>query len=264
MRVRSLYSGSSGNAYLLQTERATILIDAGGSRRRLVQALAACGVRPTDILAVLVTHEHSDHVGALRLFQRECSAPIVADSLTLHATGLTDGPTRVLPTGGTIEFGDLVVTSFATPHDAISPAGYVVRADGCTVALATDLGHTPPALVERLRGADLLILEANHDVELLRAGRYPAQLKARILGPRGHLSNDQCAATALAVLSGRPQHLWLAHLSADNNRPTLARAVVSEALRQAGAEAVGVEVLDRYRPGPLFESAIEVWQRRLL
>jgi phosphoribosyl 1,2-cyclic phosphodiesterase len=264
LRVRSLYSGSSGNAYLLQTERATILIDAGGSRRRLVQALAACGVRPTDIAAILVTHEHSDHVGALRLLQRECPAQIVANAATLDAAGLANGAVTELSTGATVEIADFAVTSFATPHDATASAGYVVRADGCTVALATDLGHAPPAVVERLRGADLLILEANHDVELLHSGRYPQHLKARILGPRGHLSNDQCAATALAVLSGRPQHLWLAHLSADNNRPALARATVAEALRQAGAEAVGVEVLDRYHPGPLFESAVEAWQRRLL
>lgn len=263
MRVRSLYSGSSGNAYLLQTERAAILIDAGGSRKRLVTALAACGVRPADICAVLVTHEHTDHVGALRLFQRDCPAPLVADALTLAATGLADGPTRVLPTGATIEIADLVVTSFATPHDAISPAGYVVRADGCAVALATDLGYAPPEVVARLRGADLVILESNHDVDLLKASRYPYNLKARILGPRGHLSNDQCAATALAAHAGEPQRVWLAHLSTENNRPAVARTAVAEALRAAGVEAVGVEVLDRYRPGPLFESAVESWQRRL-
>ena len=263
MRVRSLYSGSSGNAYLVQTERAAILIDAGGSRRRLVQALAACGVRPTDLAGILVTHEHSDHVGALKLFRRDCPAPVVANTLTLQAAELADGPVRELPTGATIEIADLVVTSFATPHDAIAPAGYIVRADGCTVALATDLGHAPPEVVTRLRDADLLILEANHDVGLLKASRYPQSLKARILGPRGHLSNEQCAAVALAVLSGRPRRLWLAHLSAENNRPIVAKSALDAALREAGAEAVTVEVLDRYKPGPLFESDVSAWQRRL-
>jgi phosphoribosyl 1,2-cyclic phosphodiesterase len=263
LRVRSLYSGSSGNSYLVQTDHATLLVDAGGTRKRLVDRLRECGVTPADLTAILVTHEHSDHVGAIAMLRKVCPAPVVANAATLQAAGLAAGPCVDLDIGATRDFSGIVVTSFATPHDAAASAGYLLRADDCTVAIATDLGHVPAGVAQLLRGADLLVLEANHDAELLRVGPYPLHLKRRILGPRGHLSNDQSAALAVDALSGRPQRLWLAHLSAENNRPTLAKAAVEASLLAAGADAVNVEVLDRHHVGPLFESGREVWQRRL-
>ncbi len=122
------------------------------------------------------------------------------------------------------------------------------------MVVATDLGHVSPTVLERLRGADLIVLESNHDVEMLRRGPYPEFLKSRILGPTGHLSNDQAAEAALEAVTGRTQWLWLAHLSARNNRPGVARRSVESRLAAARIQTVRVQVLDRYRPGPLFET----------
>jgi phosphoribosyl 1,2-cyclic phosphodiesterase len=250
VRIRSLASGSSGNALVVQVGRRAVLVDAGGALRRLAAGLREMGVAPGALAAIFVTHEHADHIAQAEALAREYDAPVVANAATLLAAGFAPAVGQVLGTGATLDLRGLEVTSFAVPHDGVEPAGYVLRADGWTVAVATDLGSAPPAVLDRLRTADVVVLESNHDVELLRAGPYPAFLKARILGPTGHLSNEQAADAALAAVSGRSQWLWLAHLSAQNNRPSIARGAVVAKLRDAGVQTVNVSVLDRHRPGP--------------
>lgn len=254
MRVRSIASGSSGNALLVQVGRTAVLVDAGRPLGRLEEALRELDVAPGQLAGIFLTHEHADHVASADALARRYDAPIVANARTLLAAGLPGSASQVLATGETLAVRGIEVSSFAVPHDGAEPVGYVLRAEGWTVAIATDLGSAPPAVVAQLRAADLLVLEANHDVEMLVAGPYPAFLKARILGPLGHLSNDQAAEAALEVVSGRSQWLWLAHLSAKNNRPALARRAVEARLRAAGVRTVAVNVLDRYRPGPLLET----------
>ncbi len=254
MRVRSLASGSSGNALLVQVGRCAVLVDAGRPLGRLEAALRELDVSPGQLGAIFLTHEHSDHVASAEALGRAYGAPVVANAPTLLAAGVAGGASQVLATGQTFHIHGIEVTSFAVSHDGAEPVGYILRAEGWTVAVATDLGCAPPSVVAQLRGADVVVLEANHDVEMLANGPYPPFLKARILGPSGHLSNDQAAETALEVVSGRSQWLWLAHLSAKNNRPALARLAVEGRLRSAGVRTVRVDVLDRYRPGPLLET----------
>lgn len=264
MRVRSLASGSSGNALLVQAGRHAVLVDAGGPLRRLEARLRELEIGPGQLAAILLTHEHADHAASAEALARAYGAPIVANAPTLAAAGLTPSACQVLATGRTLDLREIEVTPFAVPHDGAEPVGYVLRAEGWTVAIATDLGCVTPTVVAQLRLADLVVLEANHDVGMLRDGSYPEPLKARILSSVGHLSNDQAADAALRVVSGRSQWLWLAHLSAKNNRPALARQAVEERLGAMGVRTVRVEVLDRHRPGPLLETDRQSRQWQLL
>ena len=269
MRVRSFRSGSSGNALLIQSGGRAILVDAGGSIRRLTSYLLEAGVHPGQLAAILLTHEHSDHIAAAAAVAKSFDAPVIANAATLAAARLGGSSSQVLPTGQTIDFGEtpaapaIAVTSFGISHDCAEPVGYVVRSGGWSVAIATDLGFASVSVVEAMRGADLLVLEANHDIDLLRQGPYPAHLKRRILSERGHLSNEQAAEVAIAALGGRPQRFWLAHLSTENNHPTLARQAVARALAGARADESEVEVLDRLRPGPVFDTSLLASQPRL-
>jgi phosphoribosyl 1,2-cyclic phosphodiesterase len=264
LRVRSLASGSSGNSLVVQVGRRAVLFDAGGPQRRLAAGLDELGVAPGQLAAIFLTHEHTDHVASAAALSRLYDAPIVANAATLLAAGFTADRGQVLATGRTLDLRDLEVTSFGVAHDSAEPVGYVARGEGWTVAVATDLGHVSPAVLEQVRGADLLVLESNHDVEMLRHGPYPSFLKTRILGPTGHLSNEQAAEAALEAVSGRTQWLWLAHLSAQNNRPVVARRAVESRLAAAKIQTVQVHVLDRYRPGPLFETPHHSRQWQLL
>jgi phosphoribosyl 1,2-cyclic phosphodiesterase len=254
LRIRSLCSGSSGNSLVVQVGRRAILFDAGGPQRRITAGLDELGVSPGRLAAIFLTHEHADHAASAPALSRLYDAPVVANAPTLLAAGLTGDRGQVLDTGRTLDLRDVEVTSFAVAHDGAETVGYVARAEGWTVAVATDLGHVSGPVLAQLRGADLIVLESNHDVEMLRRGPYPEFLKTRILGPTGHLSNEQAADAALEAASGRTQWLWLAHLSAQNNRPSVARRVVESRLDAAKVQTVRVQVLDRYRPGPLFET----------
>lgn len=262
--MQSLLSGSAGNCLVVQVGGTAVLVDAGGSRARLADGLRDLDVAPGGLAAILITHEHGDHVAAAGAIARAYEAPIVGNAATLAAARLSGQLTRVLGTGHSLTLGEVEVTSFAVPHDGAEPVGYVLRAEGWTVAVATDLGHAPAEVISHLQAADLIVLEANHDVEMLEHGPYPAFLKARIRGPVGHLSNEQTAETMLELVSGRSQWLWLAHLSAKNNRPRLARQAVEARLLGAGVRTVRVEVLDRYGPGPLLETGRAPRQRRLV
>lgn len=254
MRVRSLGSGSSGNCLVVQSGRRAVLFDAGVPQRRIAAGLDELGVAPGQLAAIFLTHEHSDHLASALALGRQYDAPVVANAPTLLAAGLPTERCQVLDTGRTIDLRDVEVTSFGVSHDGAEPVGYVARAEGWTMVVATDLGHVSPTVLECLRGADLIVLESNHDVEMLRRGPYPEFLKSRILGPTGHLSNEQATEAALEAVTGQTQWLWLAHLSARNNRPGVARHSVESRLAAARIQTVRVQVLDRYRPGPLFET----------
>ncbi len=254
MRVIALGSGSSGNATLIKAGGECILIDAGIPTRMLERTLTEVGVRPREIAAIFLTHEHSDHVAAAGVLARRYGLTIVANDKTLQSAAIGKVKAEIMPTGGSVSVGSLRIDSFQLPHDGRDPVGYCVEHEGRRVCLATDLGHVPLALREHIRAADLVILEANHDQTRLLNGPYPPSLKARVMSQHGHLSNRQAADCIVASVSNRPQWLWLAHLSDVNNSPGVALRTVSQTLSLAGIQSVRTAVALRDRRSLVWDS----------
>jgi len=264
LRVCSLASGSSGNAYLVRTGQATVLLEAGLPANKLRKYLEAGGVAVENLTAILVSHEHRDHCQSAAELSLEFGIPVYSSLEALRASGL-DGCAYscLLERGCPVRFGDIEITSFAVPHDAAAPVGFRVRADDRTIILATDLGETDGEVGEAVAEADLIILEANHDVRMLHEGNYPYHLRRRISGPRGHLSNDQAGALLAAKLPHDRVDVWLAHLSRQNNTPAVAMTTVRRALRRAGLSGVHVAVAGRDRPSLTWNGALRPRQLSL-
>ncbi len=232
MRFASLGSGSEGNALLVQAGQTTIMVDCGFGLRETVDRCARLGVDAASIDAIVVTHEHSDHVGGVPRFARRFEIPVWLTFGTLAATeSRWDGCTlRGFDSHDAFVVDDLEVQPFPVPHDAREPAQMVISDGDRRLGVLTDVGETTPFIETSLSGCDALFLEANHCEDLLFQSRYPARLKARIAGRYGHLSN-KAAATLLAAVAGpQLQHVVAAHLSRENNRADLARAAFSAAL----------------------------------
>lgn len=247
MRFCSLGSGSSGNATLIEAgdgaHTTRVLVDCGFSLRELTRRLARRGVDVRTIDAVFVTHEHGDHVGCARALARRHGTPLWTSAGTWAALDDADAPStlRTARAGEPIAVGALELRPFAVPHDAREPLQLTVGAGGRRLGLLTDLGETDEAIAERLDGCDALLLECNHDRELLAQGPYPAFLKRRIGGERGHLANDQAAALLRRCAHRGLRHVVAAHLSVQNNRPDLAAAALSAAV---GTATTAITVAD--------------------
>lgn len=235
MRVSVLASGSKGNSIFVEMDDTRLLVDAGVGVRRIERALTELSVSLDSLDAVFVTHEHSDHVAGLRTLLKHTDAPIYARPGTIRAIagGCEDLPEeRFLAVHDAVEVGQLHVSAFDIPHDAVDPVGYEITGSRkCTVA--TDLGFVTDTVRSAMEGADVLVFEANHDRKMLRQGPYPWPLKQRILGCRGHLANDE-AGRAIASLRARPKKIVLAHLSETNNRPAIAEETVNHVLAESG------------------------------
>ncbi|MBQ9377152.1 MAG: MBL fold metallo-hydrolase [Schwartzia sp.] len=232
MRVSVLASGSKGNATFVEMDGVRVLIDAGISARRIAQGLSALSVPLSALDAILVTHEHSDHIAGLRTLLKRTTAPLYARPGTLRALPEELPGERLCALHDMTEIGPVRVSAFSIPHDAADPVGYVLSGSGRCV-VATDIGHVTEEVRGAVEGADILVLEANHDVTMLRKGPYPWPLKQRILGARGHLANDEAART-LARLRRPPKRVFLAHLSETNNLPELAEQTVRGILAAGG------------------------------
>jgi phosphoribosyl 1,2-cyclic phosphodiesterase len=233
MRITTFASGSSGNCALLTLDGVHILLDAGISYRRICAELERSGVRPEDIAAVLITHEHSDHIAGLGTLVRHCAAPICAPcTVARHLERTVAGAAvrlRIFAPGTPEMLETLRVQCFPTSHDTDESVGW--RIEGSAVfALATDTGCVTEAVEAGLRGADAVLIEANHDLDMLRTGPYPVYLKRRILSQRGHLSNADCAALAARLAGSGTRQIILGHLSRENNRPAIAYQTVRAAL----------------------------------
>ncbi len=202
------------------------LIDAGLSAREVIRRLAAASVHPHDLTAIVLTHEHADHVGGVRVLGGRLGIPVIGTPGTLRAARpyIEGLEARPMPLEEPFELAGATVTLLRVPHDAAEPAAVLVEAGGRKLLLATDLGTVPWTLVEAARDADALVLESNHDLHMLKEGLYPPPLKERILGDQGHLSNDQCAAGLRSLVGPRTRAVLLGHLSQQNNRPELALA----------------------------------------
>lgn len=233
MRFASLGSGSKGNAWVVQAGRTTLLVDCGFGPREAVHRLARLGLVAEDLTAILVTHEHRDHIhGVARLADRaRCPVWLSQGShAALEALGVAPLAANLLAADADRPLGDLCITPFSVPHDAREPLHYVFSDGARSFGLLTDAGHVTPRIEQALAGCAALALECNHDIALLRAGHYPAMLKRRILGPQGHLDNTAAAALLTHIGHGRLTHVVAAHLSEHNNTPELARAALAAAL----------------------------------
>ena len=234
----TLYSGSSGNCALIRSEDKYLLIDMGKSCRTTLTALKSLGLAVSDCVGILVTHEHSDHVSGLDTFLKKHPVPLYgcADTLdTLASRGTIPPAVEAIPVDGqTLEIGSFTVTSFPTSHD-VPCVGYRIHTpDGKTMTIATDLGVLTPPVHEALSGCDLVALESNYDLHMLRSGPYPYYLRARIESTRGHLSNDECSAKLLELIQEGCKKFALCHLSQENNTPALALQTVFNTLGAAG------------------------------
>lgn len=235
-----LFSGSKGNSTLIQTNRQYVLLDVGFGFRATVAKLGQLGVDPRQISAVVITHEHSDHIGGLPCWTKYFHTPVFAPRACCNyiaGTSFCD----VTSSDGSFQLGDLFVESYACSHDARETLGYRFSDDEISVASVTDTGETTPALVNFLRPCQKIILESNHDVAMLKNGDYPYQLKQRILSHYGHLSNVQAAEVLKAVVGGKVCKVLLAHLSEQNNTKELALSTAVSALSEAGVE-VGKDI----------------------
>jgi len=263
-RFTVLASGSTGNALLVENREVRLLVDAGLSGKKIEGLLAERERDGSKIDGILVTHEHSDHIKGLGAFARKYRIPVYANEKTWGeidrlVSKSEELDRRTFRTGERLDFGSMTVESFEVSHDAAEPVGFRFHSGDQVLSLLTDTGYVSDKLKTLLSDSDVLILEANHDVEMLRAGSYPWNVKRRILGDSGHLSNDAAAEALCDMLTGRIRRVYMAHLSRHHNLLDLARLTMTNILRERGYETgtlgtklgtKGIALMDTYYDRP--------------
>ena len=254
VKLTILGSGSAGNASYVETDETRVLVDCGFSPRQIRQRLATIGRTPENLTAILITHEHSDHIAGLVGIAEKLRIPVYCNRATKDEIVRTlQAPLdfRLFTTGGSFDVGDIAVETFSIPHDAQDPVGFMLRTSSGNLGFATDLGHVTRLVGERIRPANVLVLEANHDVKMLQDCLHrPWSLKQRILSRHGHLSNEAAADCAADIMSADLRHLYLGHLSRDCNKPELAFGVVQKRLSTIGATHVQLTLTTQSAPCP--------------
>ncbi len=255
VRVCVLGSGSKGNCTLLATEKTRLLIDAGLSCRETYARLAAIGEPVDGLDAVVVSHEHTDHIYGLQVLARDGKLPIYISPPTRDAVswGTRIQSFEHFAASEKFIIGDIEVTPFPVPHDAVDPVAFTFDTQGIRISLVTDLGYIPEVVKQRVKGCHCLIFESNHDLDMLKVGPYPWYVKQRVMSRHGHLSNNATAAFLAEDFDGRAQVLVLAHLSETNNHPEIARLSAEQALAQhTRGERAELHLASQTKPSLVF------------
>ena len=264
LRFISFGSGSSGNSYYLYTDTDSILIDVGVGIRTLKKHFHNYGLRFEDVHHILITHDHADHVKSVGSLSTDYKLPVYTTRKVHvgiernYCVRKKIAPNHVHVIGKSVPFnvGEFKVTPFGVPHDSSDNVGYFVESGDVTFCLITDVGHITEEMHDFISRSNYLVIEANHSVEMLQQGPYPQYLKDRILGPNGHLSNDDCANALADYATPILRHVWLCHLSEENNHPELARKTVEQIQRSKGIVAgkdFELEVLKRKTPSEIYK-----------
>ena len=256
LNFTSLYSGSTGNSLLVQSEHSKILIDAGVSAKKIVDALTSFNTNINEIDAILVTHEHSDHVQSLGTLSYKYNIPVYANKETWNnmikqKDKISRNNQKIFNINEKFEINDLTINSFSIPHDAANPCGFNIFKDNKKLSIATDIGHMTKDILNTLDGCNFLMLEANYDPEVLKCCSYPYILKSRIAGPIGHLSNEIAGKTISYLMKSGLDNVMLGHLSKESNFPELAyKTVVDELISNHFNEnRMSISVASREKPG---------------
>ncbi|MBR1449085.1 MAG: MBL fold metallo-hydrolase [Prevotella sp.] len=264
LRFISIGSGSSGNCYYLDTADDALLIDAGVGVRGLKKHFRDYGLSLSRVHHILITHDHADHIKSVGSLSNDLHLPVFA-TRTVHqgidrnycvAKKVSADLRRYVEPGVTLQVGAFTVTPFTVPHDSSDNVGYEIIADGIVFCIVTDVGHITEEIAQRIGRAHYLVIEANHDVEMLMSGPYPQHLKNRIVSGSGHLNNTLCGEAIAQHMSEHLRHVWLCHLSEENNHPELARKTVESVLRSYGivvGKDLQLDVLKRTMPTGIFE-----------
>lgn len=254
VRVQSLGSGSAGNAFLIQRGDRTLMVDCGVGIRTMQAEMRRLGTSPKLLDGLLITHEHGDHIRTLHRVIRP-DLPVIATEGTSDMAGISRAQLLPVERERPVAFAGFTIWALRVRHDAIDPCGFLIETPEATITILTDLGSWQDHLAAPVAASDLIVLEANHDEQMLWRGPYPAHLKRRVASPVGHLSNEACGVALGRAMrdaaAGTP--VWLAHLSDTNNRPQVAKETVSAALQAEGLD-VEVMALPRRAPGPVWTS----------
>ena len=264
LKFISFGSGSSGNCYYLSTATDGLLIDIGVGIRALKKHFRDYGIGLDTVKHILITHDHADHIKSVGSFSYDYHIPVYATQKVHNGIDhnycvqrkIANELKHLIVPGEPMQIGDFLITPFPVPHDANENVGYEIQAGGVTFVVITDVGSVTEEIKQHIANANYLVIEANHDVEMLTNGPYPEYLKKRILSPSGHLSNLECGKTIAENMMEHLRHVWLCHLSEENNHPELARKTVDATLRSYGiipGKDIELDVLKRKMPSEVYE-----------
>lgn len=260
MKFCSLYSGSSGNSIFIASDNTRVLIDAGLAGKKIDDALKYIGEESSSIDGIFITHEHIDHIKGVGVLSRKYDIPIYANDNTWAVMEKNIGKIkehniRIMDRRSSITINDLEIKSFNIPHDAIAPVGYTVSSAGKNASVVTDFGVFTEEIRDNIIDSDIILLESNHDVNMLRMGPYPYKLKLRVLGENGHLSNEDCGSAIVSLLKNdKKKQIVLGHLSGTNNHPDLAYQTVVDVLSANGirpGDDVILQLASRHNPSEI-------------
>lgn len=260
LKFCSLYSGSTGNSLFIQNNNTKLLIDAGVSGKKIVEALDSINVKPEEIDAILVSHEHTDHIQSVGTFSKKFNTPVYANKNTWlkmdkEIKKINENNIFTFSTSKDFVVGDLVIHPFKTPHDAIESCGFNISDGKTKMSVATDLGHITPDIHNCLKGSKFILLESNYEPEVLRICSYPSLLKQRISGPNGHLSNNMAGETISTLIESGLSKVMLGHLSKESNFPEMAYATVLNELENKHFKkgTIDLSVASRFEPSKIIE-----------
>lgn len=253
----NFYSGSSGNCSFVETDNTKLLIDCGVSSKKVEEALNSVNVNIEQIDGILISHEHSDHIKGLASICKKYNIPIYANNSTFTniKQNISDDKKIKFKSNEKFEIGDLKIFPFSIPHDAADPCGFNIHYNDKKITIATDIGHIDNTILHNLDESDFLLLESNYELNMLQCSRYPYMLKRRILGPNGHLSNEDAGVAITQLVKSGLKNIMLGHLSEQNNFPELAYQTVMTSMlsNNVDVDKLKLQVADRNKPNKIIE-----------